>query len=87
MLATNTDVQDKLRAELSSAREFPGQDIPYEKLMGLPYLGAVCRETLRLCVFKFGVVATNLIVVLRYMPVNGITREYVATDARSTQQS
>ena len=41
------DVQSRLREELESSRDHPGQDIPYEKLMELPYLGAICRETLR----------------------------------------
>ena len=48
VLAEHPDMQDRLREELSAARDFPGQDIPYDRLVGLPLLDAVCRETLRL---------------------------------------
>ena len=48
LLTVNQDVQDKLRAEILEAGG--GQDIPYDQLVDLPYLDAVCRETLRLCV-------------------------------------
>ena len=47
-LAMHSEVQDKLRAELLDAREQYGQDIPYDELSQLPFLDAVCRETLRL---------------------------------------
>ncbi|KAJ3551150.1 hypothetical protein NM688_g4887 [Phlebia brevispora] len=46
LLTQHPDVQDKLRAEILEAGQ--GQDIPYDKLVDLPYLDAVCRETLRL---------------------------------------
>lgn len=46
LLAKYPDVQDKLRTEILDAGE--GQDIPYDQLVELPYLDAVCRETLRL---------------------------------------
>lgn len=46
ILAEKQDVQDKLRAEIVEARN--GQDIGYDQLVELPYLDAVCRETLRL---------------------------------------
>ena len=48
LLALNPDVQVKLRAELEEARDFDDQDLDYDKLTSLPYLDAVCRETLRL---------------------------------------
>ena len=48
LLSEHQDVQDKLRAELLDASE--AGDIPYDQLIALPYLEAVCRETLRLCV-------------------------------------
>ena len=48
LLCLNPDEQDKLRAELRSAQEQHGKDIPYDELCVLPYLDAVCRETLRL---------------------------------------
>lgn len=47
-LAKNTQAQDKLRAEIIDAkRRHEGDDIPYDELMSLPYLDAVCSETLR----------------------------------------
>ena len=46
LLAAHPDVQEKLRREIVNARD--GQDIPYDQLVKLPYLDAVCRETLRL---------------------------------------
>nr|A0A2R4SBW0.1 RecName: Full=Ganoderic acid synthetase CYP5150L8; AltName: Full=Cytochrome P450 monooxygenase CYP5150L8 [Ganoderma lucidum]AVZ44872.1 ganoderic acid Z synthetase CYP5150L8 [Ganoderma lucidum] len=50
LLAEHPDVQEKLRHELSEAREIVGngKDVPYDDLVKLPYLDAVCRETLRL---------------------------------------
>ncbi|KAF8969648.1 cytochrome P450 [Flammula alnicola] len=48
LLATHQDVQDKLRKEIKEAKETEGGDLPYDKLVSLPYLDAICRETLRL---------------------------------------
>ncbi|KAF8957107.1 cytochrome P450 [Flammula alnicola] len=48
LLATHQDVQDKLRKEIREAKEAEGGDLPYDKLVSLPYLDAICRETLRL---------------------------------------
>ncbi|KAF7365708.1 Docosahexaenoic acid omega-hydroxylase CYP4F3 [Mycena venus] len=48
LMAQNSDVQDRLRAELTDAQQKYGTDIPYDQLMQLPFLDAVCRETLRL---------------------------------------
>ena len=45
-LADRPDVQQRLRAEIIEA--FHGGELDYETLMNLPYLSAVCRETLRL---------------------------------------
>lgn len=47
MLSEHQDVQDKIRAELVEVGG-DGEDIPYDQLVDLPYLDAVCRETLRL---------------------------------------
>ena len=47
LLAQRQDVQDKLRAEILEASP-DGEDIPYDTLVSLPYLDAICRETLRL---------------------------------------
>ena len=47
-LAENPNVQEKLRAEIAQVKSvYDGGDIPYDELMSLPYLDAVCRETLR----------------------------------------
>ena len=48
VLAEHPDVQSKLREELAAARDYTGQRIPYDQLTELPFLDAVCRETLRL---------------------------------------
>ncbi|KAI4518750.1 cytochrome P450 [Schizophyllum commune Loenen D] len=47
LLATHPEVQDRLRAEISAAMEEHGK-LSYNELEALPYLDAVCRETLRL---------------------------------------
>ncbi|KAI5827703.1 cytochrome P450 [Schizophyllum commune Tattone D] len=47
LLATHPEVQDRLRAEIRAAREEHGK-LSYNELESLPYLDAVCRETLRL---------------------------------------
>ena len=49
LLSENQDVQDKVRAELMEASG-GDEDIPYDQLVDLPYLDAICRETLRLYV-------------------------------------
>ena len=47
-LAKHPEVQSKLREEVSAARkENGGLDFDYDTLMGLPYLDAICRETVR----------------------------------------
>lgn len=45
LLATYPHVQDKLRDEIKEA-QMNGQ-LSYDQLVTLPYLDAVCRETLR----------------------------------------
>ena len=45
LLATYPDVQIKLRNEILDAH--PGTEVSYDQIMELPYLDAVCRETLR----------------------------------------
>jgi len=54
LLSENQDVQDKLREELTIARD-TGNEIDYDYLHNLPYLEAVCRETMRL----YGPLATT----------------------------
>ncbi|PIL26726.1 cytochrome P450 [Ganoderma sinense ZZ0214-1] len=47
-LAKHQDVQDRVRKEVREAREAAsGSDIAYDDLVSLPYLDAICRETLR----------------------------------------
>ena len=50
LLALNPDVQKRLRAEIVNAQA--GEEISYDRLNDLPFLDAVCRETLRLCVSR-----------------------------------
>ncbi len=49
LLAEHPDVQEKLREEVIGAVETEGTDgaIDFDKLMDMPYMDAVCRETLR----------------------------------------
>ena len=47
-LSMYPDAQTKLRAELVEATNGGTIDLDYDTLMKLPYLDAVCRETLRL---------------------------------------
>nr|BED42987.1 cytochrome P450 monooxygenase [Trametes versicolor] len=47
LLATHPDVQTKLRREIIDAKA-GGRPLDYDQLHNLPYLDAVCRETLRL---------------------------------------
>ncbi len=48
-LAQNPKVQNILRNEILEAQEARGGgDIGYDDLVALPYLDAVCRETLRM---------------------------------------
>ncbi|KIM39744.1 hypothetical protein M413DRAFT_74240 [Hebeloma cylindrosporum] len=45
LLSIHQDVQNKLRQEIREARK--SGDLSYDELVALPYLDAVCRETLR----------------------------------------
>ncbi|KAF9002247.1 cytochrome P450 [Cyathus striatus] len=47
LLSLHPEVQDKLRNEISQAFTKHG-DLAYDELESLPYLDAICRETLRL---------------------------------------
>ncbi|KAF9565114.1 cytochrome P450 [Agrocybe pediades] len=47
LLAQNQDAQEKLRREISEAKGAMAQ-FDYDQLVSLPYLDAICRETLRL---------------------------------------
>ena len=49
LLCEHQDVQEKLRKEIMDAHDANGgQDLPYDDLVELPYMDAVCRESLRL---------------------------------------
>ncbi|KAJ3881565.1 cytochrome P450 [Lentinula edodes] len=49
LLSKHPEAQDRLRQELVEAkRQKDGQDLTYNELTELPYLDAICRETLRL---------------------------------------
>jgi cytochrome P450 len=49
LLSTHQDVQSKLREEIVDARSRHGHgNLGYDELVALPYLDAICRETLRL---------------------------------------
>ncbi|KAI0070120.1 cytochrome P450 [Panus rudis PR-1116 ss-1] len=49
LLAQHQDIQQRLRQEIRAAKqEFNNEDIPYDTLVSLPYMEAVCREALRL---------------------------------------
>lgn len=49
LLSQHPEAQQKLRQELIEAKHLKdGHDFSYEDLTTLPYLDAVCRETLRL---------------------------------------
>ncbi|KAI0079855.1 cytochrome P450 [Panus rudis PR-1116 ss-1] len=50
LLAKHQDVQDKLRSEIVDAIRQNGgdRDLPHDVLVNLPYMDAICRETLRL---------------------------------------
>jgi cytochrome P450 len=49
LLASHPEVQEKLRVEVMAAwSESNGKDLSYDTLIQLPYMDAVCRETLRL---------------------------------------
>ena len=47
LLAQHQEAQEKLRSEVTEARAKTG-DLTYDGLVSLPYLDAVCRESLRL---------------------------------------
>ncbi|KAI3605409.1 cytochrome p450 [Moniliophthora roreri] len=49
LLSTRQDVQERLRQEILEARmKNAGQDFSYDMINSLPYLDAVCKESLRL---------------------------------------
>ncbi|KAI0631059.1 cytochrome P450 [Trametes polyzona] len=47
LLAQRPDVQDRLRREILDAKVMHEQELDYDQLHALPFMDAVCRETLR----------------------------------------
>ncbi|KAH9036024.1 cytochrome P450 [Lactarius deliciosus] len=58
LLSLHPDVQDKLRKELKEAHE-DNEELTHDQLVSLPFLEAVCRETLRLYAPVPGVMRTT----------------------------
>ena len=48
LLSMHPEAQERLRKEIRDARNDHHGDLDYDTLTALPYLEAVCRETLRL---------------------------------------
>jgi len=61
VLAEHPDAQERLRNEITKARAGK-EDLDYNDLTTLPYLDAVCKETLRLFVWLFGPPSLELII-------------------------
>ncbi|KAK7466315.1 hypothetical protein VKT23_005042 [Stygiomarasmius scandens] len=74
LLSTHRDIQNKLRREVTEARKEAGRDLTYDELTALPYLDAVCRETLRLYppVTQLSRVARQATVLPLSRPITGI---------------
>jgi len=52
LLSHHQEVQERLRQEILAARKEHGE-LSFDNLMALPYLDAVCRETLRVYVLVY----------------------------------
>ncbi len=79
LLAIHQDMQDRLRAEIKEAKEQQGGNLSFDQLVGLPYLDALCRESLRLQVFFSWLIITLIIILCRHSPVPLVRRMYVPT--------
>ncbi|KAH9852205.1 cytochrome P450 [Lenzites betulinus] len=81
LLSEHPDVQERLRAEIIAAVEAEGinDTLTYERLMALPYMDAVCRETLRRYpgVFMVFREATRDTVLPLATPVRGLDGELI----------
>ncbi|KAH9024960.1 cytochrome P450 [Lactarius hengduanensis] len=64
LLALYPDTQDKLRKELKEACEEDEEELTHDQLVSLPFLEAVCRETLRLYPPGSGVMRTDVVLPL-----------------------
>ncbi|EIN05330.1 cytochrome P450 [Punctularia strigosozonata HHB-11173 SS5] len=77
LLASHPEVQERLRQEIVEARE--NRDLSYDTLSSLPYLDAVCRETLRLfppLPFVFRTAISDGVVPLMF-PIRGTDGEEI----------
>ncbi|KAF8968134.1 cytochrome P450 [Flammula alnicola] len=80
LLALHPDAQTKVRQEIRDARnENSGHDIGYDTLVSLPYLDAICRETLRLYppVTMLARTARQDIVLPVATPIKGVNGEKI----------
>ena len=61
LLAERPDAQERLREEITHAIEVEGHGdtLDFDRLLELPYLDAVCRETLRVCVLVSSLMCTR----------------------------
>lgn len=48
LLSEHPDAQERLRQEILEARKEHGDTFTYDILVNLPYMDAICRETLRM---------------------------------------
>lgn len=82
LLALHKDAQEKVRQEIRTARQGNnGKDLDYDMLISLPYLDAVCRETLRLWVDSQFFFFCTLFISCRYPPVSLMERTWVTSNA------
>jgi len=65
ILAQHQDAQNRLRIEIREAKQ-DGNDLTYDQLEKLPYLDAICRETLRLSV----VIAYQELLLTKYLQIS-----------------
>jgi cytochrome P450 len=73
LLSIHQDVQDKLRQEITEARK--SGDLSYDELVALPYLEAVCRETLRVYAYHpFYYFPAKQELKTRYPPLSIVSR-------------
>ncbi|TFK22383.1 cytochrome P450 [Coprinopsis marcescibilis] len=74
LLSKHPHVQEKLRQEICQVHAEHG-DLGYDDLVALPYLDAVCRETLRLLVLHLSFRFKLNFSLIRYPPIATLTRE------------
>ncbi|KAF5327121.1 hypothetical protein D9619_004725 [Psilocybe cf. subviscida] len=80
LLSQHPDVQDRLRQEIIEAKEHNGgEDLSYDTLVSLPYLDAICRETLRVYppVSQAQRMTTHDVMLPLSSPVKGLNGEYI----------